>query len=351
MLKQTRNASIALAIALLVAACGGGGGGGTSAPAPAPTPLPVPVPTPPTTTPENIQKSVPEFTYQAGSEQRSFATALNGFRAALGLGLFAQNERLDKAASNHLAYVLHNDARFGGTVDMLALDAGTGRPTLHIENATKPFFTGVQERERAIAAGYAAQAVGEEVTFGGGKGSVAALESLVGTVYHRQGLMTQRPTDVGVAVGTDASQTIVIEVGSEGKVQTNASDYIAVYPADKQTGVGLFTRVETPNPIPDLSTANDDFPTKTGYPISISVAEGVLLTVQDFKMTEKASGMAIDARVLQRDNDSNKMLSNNIAFLIAKSRLKPGIEYQVSFSGAMGGKPIAKSWSFSTLSN
>lgn len=344
--KRASLIAAAVAVALFSTACGGGGGGASS---PAPVPVPVPVPTPPTPAPENLQKTVPELTYAAGSEQRIFVTALNTFRASLGLGLLAQDVKLDTAAANHLAYVIQNDARFGGTVDMLSMDPATGRPTFHIENPAKPLFTGVQENDRAIAAGYNA-GVGEQLTFGGGKGSVAALESLIGTVYHREGMMYQRAVDVGVAVGTNPSQTIVIEVGA-GKGQNNASDYIGVYPLDKQTGVGLFTRVETPNPIPELSTANDDFPTKTGYPISISAASGVALSVQDFKLSEKATGAAVDARVMHRDNDPNRLLGSNTAFLIAKSRLKPGTEYQVNFSGLANGKSLLKSWSFTTAAN
>lgn len=337
----------AVAIAVLSTACGGGGG---SSPTPALAPIPVPVPTPTPTVPaEDIQKTVPALTYPVDSAEFSFVTALNAFRAQVGLGLLAQNAALDKSAGNHLAYILRNDALLGGTVDMRAFDPATGRSNFHIEDSAKPLFTGVQEIDRAKASGYAGQYVGEEIAFGGGKGSVVGLNSLIAGVYHRAGLMFQGPTDVSVAVGKDASQTLVMDFGYGTKTQRNAADYIGVYPADKQTGVGLHASVEVPNPFPELSLNNDDFPTKTGYPVSVSAAEGVALKVQEFTLSD--AGVVVDSRVMHKDNDPNKLLASNVAFLVAKARLKAGTQYQVRFVGTAGSAAVNRTWNFTTANN
>jgi uncharacterized protein YkwD len=346
----------AVAVALFLVACGGGGGGDSS-PAPAPvgnTPAPV-VTTPPVTvpapapvvTPANIQTTVAPFSYATTSEEYKFVTAFNQFRAQVGLGLLAQNSLLDKAAANHLAYVLRNDVNTGGTVNMSSFDTATGRPQFHIESADKPLFTGVQEIDRAKSVGYSGVYVGEQGTFGGGKGAQAAFDSLTSTIYHRAGLMFEGPREVGIAVGQDRSQTFVVEFGY-ASAQSNASDFIGIYPGADQTGVGLHTGVETPNPFPDLSTANADFPTKTGYPVSVMSKAGTSIEVLTFTLTEAGSATSLDARLMTRDNDPNRYLPTNFAFLAAKAPLKTSTTYTVKFSGRVNNVLVNKEWKFTT---
>lgn len=346
-MKHIKQTALASAIAVLLVACGGGGGGSSSS-TPVGTTPPTPVtPTTPTVTPGQLQTSIPALTYASASEEFKFVTAFNDFRQKLGLGLLAQNTILDTSAQNHLQYVLTNDVNNGGTVNFSSIDPTSGRPMFHIETAGKPLFTGVTEFDRDKAAGYTGIYGGEFGAFGGGKGAAIAFESLVKTIYHRAGLMFQGPTDVGVAIGKDASQTIVLEFGYK-TAQYNASDYLGTYPADNQTGVGLYTGVEAPNPFPDLSTANADFPTKTGYPVSVVSKEGTTLEVLTFTITEAGAAVPLDARLMTKDNDPNKYLASNIAFLVAKSTLKPNTTYSVVFSGRVNNVVINKNWKFTT---
>ena len=337
------------AVAVFLAACGSGSGSGGSTPtspvASVPavvtqTPMPVP-------TPANLQTSVPALTYAATSAEHQFVTALNQFRSQVGLGLLAQNDLLDKSARNHLQYVLKNDVLNGGQVNMRTNDAATGRSQFHIESAAYPLFTGIQEDDRARFVGYTSQYVGEEVAFAGGKGGKVALDSLAATVYHRAGLMIQGLREVGVAVGSDRSQTVTLEMGYKSQ-QTNASDFFGVYPADNQTGLGLHTYVETPNPFPELSISNTDFPTKTGYPASVVVKEGATLEVITFTMTETGASTPLDVRIMTKANDPNRYLTSNIAFLAAKAALKPNTTYAVAFSGRVNNVIVNKSWKFTT---
>jgi hypothetical protein len=294
-----------------------------------------------------LQTAVPALTYASTSEEFAFITGFNDFRQKQGLGLLAQNSQLDKSAQNHLQYVLKNDVNNGGTVNFNTIDPATGTPMLHIESADKPLFTGVVPLDRAKASGYTGSGVGEEVTFAGGKGAQVALDSLIATVYHRAGLMFQGARDVGVAAGQDQSQTFVLEYGY-ATAQTNASDYIGVYPADNQTGVTLHAFVETPNPFPELSTSNTDFPTKTGYPVSVAAKEGATLEVVTFTLTEAGTAAPLDARLLTKANDPNQYLASNIAFLSAKAALKSNTTYSVVFSGRVNGVVINKNWKFTT---
>lgn len=340
----------AVAVALFLAACGGGGGSDAPVSNPVgttPTP-PVQAPAPaPVVTPADIQTTVAPFTYAVASEEYKFVTAFNQFRAHIGLGLLAQNPLLDKAAANHLAYVLKNDVNTGGTVNMAAFDPATGRPQFHIESADKPLFTGVSELDRAKSVGYAGVYAGEQGAFGGGKGAQAAFDSLASTIYHRAGLMFEGPREIGIAVGQDRSQTFVVEVGY-GTAQSNASDFVGIYPGADQTGVGLHTGVETPNPFPDLSTSNADFPTKTGYPVTVVSKAGTTIEVLTFTLTEAGSATPLDARVMTQDNDPNRYLPSNFAFLVAKAPLKTNTTYTAKFSGRVNNVLVNKEWKFTT---
>jgi uncharacterized protein YkwD len=345
---RIKSTAIIFAIVVLLVGCGGGGSSSSTSGTPvATTPTNLVTPTTPTVTPGQLQTSVPAFTYAAASDEFAFVTAFNDFRQKMGLGLLAQNTLLDKSAQNHLQYVLTNDVDNGGTVNMSSIDPTTGRPMFHIETVGKPLFTGVTEFDRAKAVGYTGSYAGEFGTFGGGKGAAIAFEGLVKTVYHRAGLMFQGPTDVGIAVGQDRSQTFVVEFGNK-TAQFNAADYLGTYPADNQTGVGLYAGVELPNPFPDLSTTNADFPTKTGYPVSVVSKEGTTLEVVTFTIIEAGAAAPLDARLITKDNDPNKYLASNIAFLVAKSALKPNTTYSVAFSGRVNNVLVNKNWKFTT---
>lgn len=340
-----------VAIAILATACGGGSSSPATPVATTPNTPAAPVtpstPTTPVVVPGDLQTTVPALTYAAASEEFAFVSTLNTFRAQVGVGLLAQNTLLDQAAQNHLQYVLTNDANNGGTVIMSDVDPATGRNYFHIESASMPLFTGVQELDRAKAVGYTGTYVGEEGMFGGGKGAQAAFASVVATIYHRAGLMYQGLREVGVAAGTDKSQTFVLEMGY-GKPQTNASDFLGAYPADKQTSVGLSTGVELPNPFPELSTSNADFPTKTGYPISVVSKEGMRIEVLTFTVSEAGASTPLAARVLTSDNDPNHYLASNIAFLVANAPFKSNTTYSVAFTGRVNNNLVSKAWTFST---
>jgi hypothetical protein len=189
--------------------------------------------------------------------------------------------------------------------------------------------------------------VGEEVSFAGGKGGKFAFSGLAATIYHRAGLMFQSPRDVGVSVGQDRSQTVTFEFGY-ANAQSNASDFLGIYPGDNQINVGRYTAVETPNPFPDLSTGNDDFPTKTGYPVSVVSQDGTSLEVLTFTITEAGSTAPLDARLMTKASDPNFYLASNIAFLVAKGTLKANTTYAATFSGRVNNVAVSRSWKFTT---
>jgi len=175
---------MAAVIPMLVSACGGGG---SATPSNATTPSPPVAVTPAPTTPvQDIQTAVPLPTYAPNSEALAFFNAFNTARAHLGLGLLAENVKLNQAAANHGAYQAQNP-----DLDLFATDSATGRPVFHIEAPTRPGFTGVQELDRAKYAQYAGAYVGETGSFGLGKGAVKSFNDLMSTVYHRAAFLFQ----------------------------------------------------------------------------------------------------------------------------------------------------------------
>jgi len=169
-------------------------------------------------------------------------------------------------------------------LDLFAADPATGRAVSHIEYPGRPGFTGVQEIDRAKFAQYAGAYVGETGSFGLGKGAAKAFGDLLATVYHRAAFMYQAPRDIGIAVGADKSQTVVVQFGYETKGQSNASRYFGTYPGDNHTNITLVAASELPNPFPDIALS--DFPLKTSYPVSVVSAEKSVLTVTSFIITE-----------------------------------------------------------------
>lgn len=339
---KCRAISLAASCAVVLSACGGGGGNGGSPPLPVSTNPTLPVVTSPPVTPEqDLQTSVPTPTYAANSEELAFFNAYNEFRSQAGLGKLAQSAKLDLAAKNHLNYQAQNP-----DLDLFATDPATGRAVFHIESPGRPGFTGVQEVDRAKFVQYAGPYVGETGSFGLGKGASKAFGDLLATVYHRAAFMYQSPRDIGIVVGTDKNQTVIVEFGYEAKKQFNASNYVGSYPADKQTGVRLVSATELPNPFADITLA--EYAIKTSYPVNVVTAEGTTLAVTSFTITESGQATSLDARLITKANDPNKYVASNYAFLVGKAPFKPNTTYNVVFSGTVNGVALNKSWSFTT---
>lgn len=303
-------------LAASLSACGDGGNSSMTAAV-----VPPPIVAPSVLTPGDLQTKVPSLSYVQSSPKYLLVTAYNDFRSKLGLGLLTQNSLLDIAASNRLHYVLANDINNGGAVNMSAINTKYNRPQFHIEDSTKPLHTGDQEIDRASHTGY----VGEEGAYGGQRGGMAAFNSLVATVYYRSGLMLQFPREIGISVGTDPSQKIVMELGYQKDMtdQYNAIDYLGAYPSNNQTPVPLYAGIAPPNPFPDLSTVNDDFPKKTSFPISVTIKEGQALKVGRLTVTEAGQSTQLDVRLMTHANDPSAYLARTQLSLLERPHSRP----------------------------
>lgn len=327
---------VAMSAAVLTA-CGGGGGGNTGS-----TVTPVktcsngaadyPTCTPPVI-PANLQQAVPA-NYAAGTLQAETFKALNDFRASLGLGPVNQNTMIDTAALNHHNY---------------AVTSWIPGEDPHLEIAGRANFTGVGFGDRIKFAGFTSLVSGTEV-INAENGSLA-IKVLADTTLHRQGIMTEEVTDVGIY--SEADKGTIIDLGNT-KGQSNASDYIGVYPVDKQTGVFLTHALESPNPFNDLPMTVDNMCKQTSYPISIQSQMTTRLSVTSFTVREFGTTTDLPVRLLQPATGNIKP---NVAFIVGKAPFKPFTTYTVQFTGKVsGGKAdtgfnVNKTWTFTTGQN
>lgn len=334
-----------LAAAFALAGCGGGGGGADSAPPPVSNnPVPPVTPAPPVATvqPAALQTAA-KSTYAAGSSEEVAFNKLNAFRAAQGLGPLLQNANIDIAVKNHAAYVTTNQS---------GADP-------HKEESGKPGFTGATVTDRVRVAGYAADWATEVIAFSTMRGNpdLSAIDNLANTVYHRASMMYQGMTHVGIAPESETSPLYVnIAVI---KPQTNAGDYVGVYPANNQTGIWLTHSVESPNPFYlEMDMTQENMCTKTSAPMSVTSEASTTLSVTSFTVTEEGQTAPLDARIITKaSSEQDKVyLTPNVAFLVGKAPFKANTKYNVTFvgkatgaaTGTTNGLAIEKKWSFTT---
>ncbi len=318
---------------LSLSACGGGGGSTAGFTPPVATCTSPQVLTngvcttpSPTVSPANLQISVPIPTYAAATEELAAFSEFNAFRKMMGLGLVAQNLKLDTAAKNHANYIVVNQI------------------FAHIEDSAKPGFTGVNPQDRAQFAGYTGND-GELISTTGG---LIGVRALMNTLYHRDGIASQPILEVGFALNAGWNVPLVVELGLAGKGQNNASDFVTTYPIDTQTDLPLTMMVESPNPFSDLSTANSDFPTKTSSPVSLYSAFGTTLSVTSFTVTQVGQSTPLPMRLITAASDVNKAVQGNVAHVVGMAPFAANTKFNVSFSGSVNGVAISRNWSFTT---
>ncbi|MCC7684706.1 CAP domain-containing protein [Janthinobacterium sp. FW305-128] len=335
-----------ITIAALLTACGGGGGGESgSVPVTPPVVVVPPVVTPPVVDANSLQTTVQSATYATDSVLGSAYAVLNNARQAYGVGLLSQNNKLDQAAANHAAYV---SARYG------ALDfANTG----HLEDPSKPGFTGVAVADRFTFTGYAAATASEVLTtfisvdgVQSDAGSVAA-NILMAAPYHRFGLL-DGSRDIGIADasarfpgegGVNHSFVFNLAIAQSAKAQLPAQNWLGIWPQDQATDVMYSFVNETPNPIPVNNGAC------AGYPISVQVRNGLVLETTAFTLAEAATGAAVNVQLSTFTTDANPSFARaNTAYIIPFKPLKLGTKYIVQFAGKAATNVINKTWSFTT---
>lgn len=326
---------LSAAAALTLSACGGGGGAaspatgaGTSAAAPT-------APVPSTTT---VGVTLPG-TYLSGSEQSNVFTLLNQERTRCGFGALQQDVRLDQSAGAHAQFLISNGTYYG-----------------HLEKAGLPYFSGVTEADRALAAGYSGP-VGADLAID--QGSLTApgqlvttfqVRDLLGAPYHLLSL-TDSVADLGVGVARkflDLTQTDVLNITLGRRQNVNDLDPAQVYsyPCQSSTGVHPVLTFESPSPIP-LNLPNNN--KLYGSPIAVKVRVGKVLALTSVTLTPTTGGPAVAVQIVdQTNNPQPSLMRLDSAYALPMSPLAAGTSYTVNLAGTSDSAPFTKTFSFTT---
>ncbi|AGX87208.1 hypothetical protein Cenrod_1115 [Candidatus Symbiobacter mobilis CR] len=253
----------------------------------------------------------------------------NRIRALVGLPVVARSGILDVAAQAHSTYLQTN------LTDAIA----------HEETPGKPGFTGEWVADRTRAAGYTWQTVAEVIHGGTDSGidtGRKAVLGLVQAIYHRFGVLNPQVAEVGVGVAGDvgAYANVVINLAAtQDNIVTMPAGWVGTYPIDGQSDVtrDFSSDTEVPDPV-----ANKD---RVGYPISIHVPVGVVLTVDAFTV-RPVGGSELATTLLDAATDAH--VPGNAAAIVPLDVLEYGTSYQVHFQGAVDGEEFTKDWTFTT---
>ncbi len=260
--------------------------------------------------------------------------AIDGFnwinyrRAQAGVGVLAKNNMLDRSAQAHSDY-----QRLNSTVT-------------HDEDPAKPGFTGATVEAREKAAGYALvpdYASGEIIAATTSNTGFYMAEELVTAIYHRFVMFEPLFKDMGSGAATGASAYIYFTTNlgaTRGYSAGLPSHTIVGWPANGQTGVQttFASDFEEPDPVPDRN--------EVGYPISVHANLTETVAVQSFTVRPRG-GSELATRLLVKGRDANTTMSS-VAAIVPVAPLAAHTIYDVSFSGAVGGVAVSKSWSFTT---
>lgn len=296
-----------------LAGCGGGGEGGEGASPSTQTPSPTPsVIYGPVT-------SVPAATYKDSDRLTAFER-INEIRRQVGLGLLAQNDKLDLAAENHALYVSVNGLT-------------------HLETPGNQFFYAERWFDRAAKAGYYENAIIGETLIMDDITGVEAVNDLMATAYHRISYLNYANIDVGMGWRNYTVPGIKAYVTNFG------------YAPNHRQGAPLVPYVVWPpaNSVVDRlkqALENPD-PGGQGYAVSLMVDPSKNLEVEVFELRDGGGGI-VSSRSLNHRTDQNLSDKGYVAILSPLLPLKAATRYTAKFVGSAGGEKISTEWSFTT---
>ena len=252
---------------------------------------------------------------------------MNFRRAQAGLATLRRDPRLDLAASRHSTYQQLNDL------------------VTHDEDQRKPGFIAAAPSERLRAADFpllaTAFADGEVIAATGTPDGFAAVEGLLGAIYHRYVVLEPMFNAVGAgsAYRDGSFHWLTMNlVGLKG-ASGIAKGGVVVWPLPSQANVrtNFFSDQETPDPVPQAD--------EVGYPVSVHANLNAVLRVDRFTITD-ADGRELDTRLL--DARADRDTPPSAAAIIPLQPLRSGVTYNASFAGLVDGHAVERHWSFTT---
>lgn len=329
------HALSAITASLILTACGGGGGGGGDAPAVSSN-QPVQSTPPVTVQDDTLLPAVAtvapaSYTVEADFRKGVF-DAINAVRSAAGLGLLAQESRLDTAAQ------YHSDQRHNGHNNpFVAADANPG--------------------VRAQNVGYPYVRLMEDMSFEFWKDAQGVVDAEMNSVYHRIPLLDYRMVHVGIGQARwmqseqDERMSTTIDVAYTSTEKQAAPNTPFVYwPRNGVTVAQVHMVAEDPDP---QNRQNGQFSRPYGYPASIQLDPDKTISVTSFVMTD-ANGNVVPTITQTYGNDTALANHKNVAALVPLDWLPESSTFTVTFTGTSTYKgvstPISQTWTYSTPS-
>jgi len=314
---HVRRIALACTAAWALVACGGGGGGGTNAGAANGSP---------STGFSGQDASAPTATNNIATDGLNW---INYRRGQIGLQALARNGIIDAAAQGHSDYQRINNV------------------VTHDQTAGKPGFTGVRLQDRLQTAGYVfgqPNAIGEVISATSNGSGFYMAEELITAIYHRFVIFEPVFREIGAGAATTSANysyftaDFVTNIGYGTGVPAGT---VVTWPFNGQTQVTpeFNSDYEEPDPVPDRGVV--------GYPVSVHTNYDRTLTVQSFTMRAHGSNTDLQTRLLAMNQDANTT-TKSAAAIVPLSKLASGTTYDVTFTGAVDGTPVSRSWSFTT---
>ncbi|MDB5101943.1 MAG: putative S-layer associated protein [Cyanobacteria bacterium RYN_339] len=236
---------------------------------------------------------------------------LNGARTAAGLPPVELDDARSQAAAAHASYLRQN-----------VPDRRTTTLDVHTELPTLPGWT----PEGAAAAATA------DI---GWRGDLfLAVDSWLGTLYHRLPLLAGRVDRVGFATVQGATSPIhVLAFGTGGQPALQP----VLYPGDGEADVPInFTSSgESTDPVPGGAAQGVGFPITAGFPAALTQVKGSL---------QDAAGTAVPCHVSDPEHPATEHPQGNTICLIPKDVLAPATRYTATVTAASG----TWRWTFTT---
>jgi uncharacterized protein YkwD len=270
--------------------------------------------------------SAPALTNNVAVDGRNW---INYRRNQIGMSTLTESSVIDKAAQGHSDYQRINNV------------------VTHDQTAGKQGFTGVKLSDRMRTAGYSfgtPNAIGEVISATTNQTGFFMAEELITAIYHRFVIFEPVFQEIGTGSAKNSSNYIYFTADfatNNGYGSGIAAGTLATWPFSGQTGVprNFYSDYEEPDPEPDLN--------EVGYPVSVHTNLTRTLTVQAFTIRARGATANLPTRLLVKGQDVNTT-SPSVAAIVPLTPLAPATTYDVTFSGAIDGSSISKTWSFTT---
>jgi uncharacterized protein YkwD len=315
---RARQIAVACTAAWALVACGGGGGGsnnnaGASNGAQS-------------TGFSGQDASAPTVTNNIATDGLNW---INYRRSQIGMPVLARNGVIDVAAQGHSDYQRINNV------------------VTHDQTAGKTGYTGARLQDRLTNAGYvfgSPNAIGEVISATTNGTGFYMAEELITAIYHRFVIFEPVFKEIGAGAATTSANYSYFTadfVANTGYGTGIPAGTIVTWPFNGQTQVApnFNSDYEEPDPVPDRN--------EVGYPVSVHTNLTRKLTVQSFTIRAHGSNTDLATRLLAQGQDANTT-TQSAAAIVPLARLASGTTYDVTFTGAVDGVAVSRSWSFTT---